>query len=49
MNSQVFLECKCSEQKTHSLIFDGGSSGQYTVDVCEKCYQNEDKEFLIHE
>lgn len=49
MSSFVFLECKCSEEKKHRLTFDGGVSGQYTVDVCEKCYQKEDKEFLIRE
>lgn len=49
MSSLVFLECKCAETKKHRLVFDGGSSGHYTVDVCEKCYCEEDREFLIHE
>lgn len=47
MSSQVFLECKCTEEKKHRLVFDGGSSGQYTVDVCEKCNQEDDKKFLV--
>lgn len=47
MNSQVFLECKCIEEKKHRLIFDGGTSGQYSVDVCETCYQENDTEFLV--
>ena len=47
MSSLVFLECKCAEAKTHHLTFDGGSSGQYTVDMCEKCNLSENKSFLI--
>ncbi len=49
MNSQVSLECKCTEEKKHHLIFDGGSRGLYTIDVCERCYQQDNKEFLIKE
>lgn len=49
MNSQVFLECKCAEEKKYRLVFDGGTSGQYMIDVCERCYQEDDKKFLLKE
>lgn len=48
MSSQVFLECKCTEEKKHRLVFDGGSKGQYMIDMCDRCDLKEDKEFLIH-
>jgi len=46
MNPLVFLECKCSEQKKYRLIFDGGTSGNYSVEVCQKCWEQEDKKFI---
>lgn len=42
-------ECVCIQEKIHRVIFDGGSSGFYTVDLCENCYSKEDRKFLISE
>lgn len=41
--------CTCNNQKTHRLIFDGGSAGQYAVELCNRCYQQQEKRFLISE
>ena len=48
MNTPTFFQCKCSDEKKHRLTFDGGSSGQYNIDLCEKCNIKDDKSFLIH-
>ena len=40
-------ECLCSEDKTHHIIFDGGSSGHYSVDLCEKCFEQDDKKWIV--
>lgn len=42
-------ECECKVAKKHRLVFDGGSTGNYTINLCSKCYENENKEFLISE
>jgi hypothetical protein len=41
--------CACKGPKTHLLIFDGGSLGEYTLSVCEPCYSDMDRKFLIKE
>lgn len=43
------FHCPCKEKKSHRLVFDGGSSGNYQVELCSKCYENQDKKFLINE
>ncbi len=47
--NRVTFVCPCSSEKSHRLIFDGGSTGQYVVEFCKRCYQKEDKRFLISE
>jgi len=44
----VFI-CKCKRQIKHRLTFDGGSTGEYQIELCDVCYSNEDKQFLISE
>jgi len=39
-------ECMCSQEKKYRLTFDGGNSGFYTVDFCNGCYLQEDKNFV---
>lgn len=43
------FHCSCPKPKTRKLVFDGGSSGQYAVELCSTCYPNERKKFLISE
>jgi len=42
--------CLCDAKKQHRLVFDGGSIiGHYQLELCQKCYDKEDKRFVIHE
>ena len=41
--------CRCKSKKSHVLKFDGGSTGFYELQLCDGCYQKEDKGFLISE
>lgn len=40
-------ECECTEPRVYRLTFDGGSSGNYVVEYCQKCYNEDDKQFLL--
>jgi len=46
---KVLFECYCKKQKKFRMIFDGGSTGNYVVELCSKCRKNEDHEFLLKE
>jgi len=46
--TEVFI-CKCKSQKTCKLIMDGGVCGTYELQLCSKCYLQQDKKFLISE
>ncbi len=41
--------CTDNFAKTHRLIFDGGQQGQFILELCDRCYPKEDKQFLITE
>lgn len=41
--------CSDNTPKTHRLTFDGGSDGNYVVEICKDCYQKQKKKFLISE
>ena len=43
------FSCKCKFPRKYRLTFDGGSSGNYSIELCESCYWNEDKKYLISE
>lgn len=49
MTSFTLFQCFCDVVKIHRLIFDGGSSGNYQVELCSNCYGNQDKKFLVKE
>lgn len=49
MENLIPFRCNCKEAKTRRLVFDGGSTGEYSVEMCEKCYGNEDKKFFLRE
>src|SRR5579864_1865873 len=37
--------CKDKRIKRRRLVFDGGTAGQYSVDLCDICYLKQDKKF----
>lgn len=41
--------CKCEELRVIRILFDGGDHGNYTIEYCQKCYDSDDKQFLISE
>ena len=41
------FECYCSEEKKYRITFDGASTGNYIIDYCQKCYDSDDKQFMI--
>jgi len=40
-------ECECLEDKKFRVVFDGGSTGNYSIEYCQKCFDQEDNEFMI--
>jgi hypothetical protein len=34
-------------EKRFRITFDGGDSGYYIVDYCQKCFDSDDKQFLL--
>ena len=46
---EPIFRCKCKKSKTNRVILDGGSEGHYAVELCPKCYEDQDKKFLIKE
>ena len=47
--SPAQFACKCQNSKKFKLTLDGGSTGQYVLELCKQCYEHEDKRFLISE
>jgi len=41
------FECECNNKKKYRLKLDGGSLGLYFVDYCQKCFEHDDKQFLL--
>ena len=46
-NSIPSLECNCDNEKKIRTVEDGGFGDKFTVEYCEKCYEQENKEFEI--
>lgn len=40
-------ECECLEDKKYRLVFDGDSTGIYSILYCQSCYDSDDKQFMI--
>lgn len=40
-------ECECLEEKKFRVVFDGDSTGKYSIDYCQKCYDQDDKLFMV--
>ena len=43
----VEYECECLDSKRFRIMFDGDSTGNYVIEYCEKCYDSDDKQFMI--
>ncbi|AJW71744.1 hypothetical protein NADRNF5_2070 [Nitrosopumilus adriaticus] len=46
---EPIFRCKCKKSKTNRMILDGGTKGNYTIELCSTCYNNHNKKFLISE
>jgi len=47
--SLVSYYCECTEPRVFRLTFRGGSSGNFELECCQKCYDEDDKQFMIKE
>lgn len=45
--AENIFECECLENKKYRVVFDGASTGNYVVEYCQKCYDQDDKQFLV--
>lgn len=41
--------CSDDREKVHKLVYDGGQTGNYTLELCETCYRDRPKKFLVLE
>jgi len=41
------FECNCDDGKKYRLTFDGADSGNYIIEYCQKCYDSDDKQFML--
>lgn len=46
-NPETIFECLCIHPKKYRVIFDGGQTGQYSVEMCENCFEKDDKKYSI--
>lgn len=47
VSNTIEYECECAEEKKYRVVFDGDITGNYIVDYCQKCYDSDDKQFMI--
>ena len=47
MTFEPRYSCRCKAPKTTRIILDGGSEGNYAVDLCSKCHNQQNWKFLI--
>lgn len=45
--AQDIYECECTEEKKFRVTYDGGSSGQYAIEFCQICFDQDDRQFMI--
>jgi len=43
----IGYECECLDKKKFRIVFDGASTGNYIIEYCQKCYDSDDKQFMI--
>lgn len=46
IENPVVFECECIEDKKYRLVFDDGSK-PYVVEYCQKCFDQDDKQFML--
>ena len=50
MNEKIpTFVCNCERSKPFKLTFDSGSLGLYQIQMCNVCYNNDSREFLVEE
>ena len=47
--SQVTYYCECTDPRIYRLTYNGGSSEIFSFECCQKCYDEEDKKFMIEQ
>jgi hypothetical protein len=49
-NCDLVYICECADKKMYRVMFDGGEHiGNYVAEYCQKCYDSDDKQFMICE
>jgi len=43
----IVYQCDCDDEKQIRVVYDGGFDEKYTVEYCKKCYDSDDKQFMI--
>jgi hypothetical protein len=43
----IKYECECEDDKKFRIIYDGGNDEKYLIDYCQKCFDSDDKQFMI--
>jgi hypothetical protein len=46
-NVTITFECNCEHEKNYRLTFDGGDSGNYIVEYCQRCCASDDRQFMV--
>jgi hypothetical protein len=47
VSNTLEYECNCPEGKKFRVVFDGDYTGNYIVEYCQKCYDSDDKQFMV--
>lgn len=47
VSNTIEYECNCSQEKKFRVVFDGASTGNYVVNYCQKCFDQDDKLFML--
>lgn len=43
----VVYQCNCDQIKKIRAVYDGGFGEKFTVEYCEKCFDSDDKQFML--
>ncbi|WP_428324350.1 hypothetical protein [Nitrosopumilus sp.] len=47
VSNTMEYECECAKEKKYKVVFDGGDTGKYIVEYCQKCYDSDDMKFMV--
>lgn len=45
----MIYSCSCSSSKKFRLTYDGGSTGEYQLELCQRCHDEKPRKFLLSE